>query len=258
MKKLAERLFLFFIFLFLSTALSCCSKFFKKDRYIVATSPNNPPLVMIDEEKEIVGFEIDVIEQIAISSDMNIKIIPVLKGNLLHGLIDETYDIAISSITSSNGARSFENIDINYSNPYMEIGEVFVLSEDFKDYKGLKDLVNKTVGLRKATESKQILIKEGHINIKEYTNIENTFEDMALGKIDAICVDLPTAAQFVHLNDEYKRIFRIHPDPITVKEYVIAVKKGSNSLLNRINSGIEKMKKDGSLDMLINKWFFLK
>ena len=84
----------------------------------MATDPNNPPLVMVDEEKNIIGFDIDVIQEIANKSDLNIKIIPVLKANLLYGLIDETYDIAIASITPGISSSTAEIPDIKYSKPY--------------------------------------------------------------------------------------------------------------------------------------------
>ena len=249
-----------FLFMIISTInIISCSRFsFKKSRYIVATSPSAPPLVMIDKEKDIIGFDIDVIEQIAILADINIKIIPVLKGNLLYGLIDETHDIAISSITHPKGTSPSDVLEIDYSKPYLEIGEVLVFSEDFSGFNSLDDLENKTVGVNKNAESKKVFQDHGNIRVKEYSQIEEALEDMALGKIQAICIDLPTAVQLVGLNGEYRRIFKIYPEPVTLTEYVIAVKRGNNSLLNTINTGIEKMKKDGSLDMLIDKWFFSK
>jgi len=254
-KEMKKIIISIFLILLTGMFLHSCSK---KERFIVATSPNYPPLVMINEEKEITGFDIDVIHQVATLSNMNIKIIPVLEGNLLHGLIDETYDIAIASIVLPESTPSAGNIDISYSKPYLEIGEVLVLSEDFKEYSGLKDLAHKTVGVIVHSEAKKILRNEGNINIKEYVKVDDGFEDLALDKIEALCLDLPIAAQFVLLNEEYRRIFRIHPEPITKKEYVIAVKKGRGALLNKINSGIDKMKKEGLMTAYIEKWFFAK
>ncbi len=252
-----KRIILLLFIIISAIHFNSCSKLsFKKSRYIVATSPSTPPLVMIDKEKDIIGFDIDVIERIAILAEINIKIIPVLKGNLLYGLIDENHDIAIASITHPKDTSPADVLEIDYSKPYLEIGEVLVLSEDFSGFNSFDDLKNKTVGVKEDAVSKKVFQDQGSIRVKEYSLIEEAFEDMALGKIQAICIDLPTAVQLVSLNDEYRRIFKIYPEPVTVMEYVIAVKRGNNSLLNNINSGIEKMKKDGTLDMLIDKWFF--
>ena len=133
-----KRIILLLFMIISAIHINSCSRLsFKKSRYIVATSPSTPPLVMIDKEKDIIGFDIDVIEQIAILADINIKIIPVLKGNLLYGLIDETHDIAIASITHPKGTSPADVLEIEYSKPYLEIGEVLVLSEDFSGFNSL-------------------------------------------------------------------------------------------------------------------------
>jgi polar amino acid transport system substrate-binding protein len=238
--------------------VSGCSKLFQKERYIVAISPDTPPMEMVNEDKNIVGFDVDVIEQIAQRADLNIKIIPVLRSNLLRGLIDETYDIAISSLSATQVRNSAENYGIESSHPYFEIGDVLVLSEDFGEYRDLNDLEGKAVGVKRASSSIEVFAHAEGIDVKVYDSADNAFEEMASNKIHAVCIDIPTAAQFVLLNEEYKRIFKIHPQPITVEKYVIAVKKDNSSLLNRLNSGLEKMKKDGTLNELIDKWFFSK
>ena len=92
-----------YLFLFIALVFVIMSgvKFGKKERYIVATSPNNPPMEMVDTEKSIIGFDIDVISHIAEYQKINIKLVPVLKENIYRGLIDESYDIAISSLRQS-------------------------------------------------------------------------------------------------------------------------------------------------------------
>lgn len=242
------------ISLCLGTLLSC-SRSPDRKRYIVAVSPNRPPMEMINEEKSIVGFDIDVIEALAERMDLNIRIIPVLRSNLFPGLLDETYDMAISAITPSEpGFADITGID--YSKSYLDLGDVIVTSEDFEEYTGPESLKGKIVGLREGSQSKQVLMGLGGITVREYKNVEQAFEDMATEKIHALSVDLPTAVQFVNHNIEYKEIFKIHPYPLTSAKYVIAVKSGNAALLNKINTGIDKMKKDGSLNALIDKWFF--
>lgn len=247
-----------FIILVLMGIVTTCTKIFKKERYIVATSPNNPPMEMIDQSKNIVGFDIDVVQQIAEKTGMNIEIMPVLKSNILHGLIDETYDIAISSLSLYDDSLPFETIGIDVSDPYLEIGDVLVVSEDSEDFRGLQSLAHKKVGIIEGSRSAQVLKDAGNISIREYSDIEVAFEDMARDTIFALSIDLPTAARYVYLNNEYTRIFKIYSDPLTQDKYVIAVKKGNRSLLNKINTGIERMQRDGSMDQLIQRWFFRK
>lgn len=244
-----------FVLLVLPISLQTCSKI-KKEKIKVATSPNNPPLEMIDRQKRIVGFDIDVIKRIAELSDFSITVVPVLKGNLLLGLIDESYDIAISSINLEENSLIYETIGADFSKPYLEFGDVIVVSEDFENYTGLDSLKDKIVGIREGSKTKNLLTESGIKNIKEYSNVEEAFEELASNKIHALSIDLPIASRMVNYNDEYREIFKIQPVPITDGKYVIAVKKGNYLLLDKINSGIDRMREDSTLSNLIFTWFF--
>ena len=232
------------------------AKFGKKGRYTVGTVPYNPPMEMVDEDQRIIGFDIDVMDLIARQQNISIKFVPVLKENIYRGLIDESYDCAISSLTLADTASSPEITQIGFSEPYMEIGDVVVISEDFVSYSGLESLDGRTAGLLRGTPSKSILEDRYKAETQEYDLIEAAFEDMARGTIDAIICDLPVAARMVNLNDEYRGIFRIVPEPLTRRRYVIAVKKKNADLLSTLNSGIEGIKADGTLKDLMDKWFF--
>jgi polar amino acid transport system substrate-binding protein len=234
------------------------AKISRKQRYTVGTVPYNPPMEIVDEEQRIIGFDIDVMTQIAAAQNISVKFVPALKENIFRGLIDETYDIVISSLTLTDTASSPEVTLISFSEPYMEIGEVIVISEDFTSYSGLESLEGRRVGTLRTAPSKSILEDRYGVVTQEYELPEAAFEDMARGVIDAIACDLPFASRMVHLNDEYRGIFRIAPEQLTRKSYVIAVKKGNTELLSTLNKGIEKIKDDETLENLIDKWFFAK
>ena len=89
-----------FLVIVLSFSVSC-SRLKQKKSYIVATSPDNPPMEMITKDNKITGFDIDLIKFISEKSNFDINIIPVIKENLIYGLIDGTYNIVISGITFS-------------------------------------------------------------------------------------------------------------------------------------------------------------
>jgi ABC-type amino acid transport substrate-binding protein len=232
------------------------AKLSRKERYTVGTVPSNPPMEMVDEEQRIIGFDIDVMKEIAERTNISIRLVPVLKENIYRGIIDESYDIVISSLTLPDGTSFPELPQIIFSEPYMEIGEVVVISEDFIPYTGLESLEGKRIGTLQNAPSKSILTERYSAVLQEYDGMEAAFEDMARGTIDVIVCDLPLASRMVHLNDEYRNIFKIVPEPLTRKRYVIAVKKGNTDLLSTINAGIDKIKTDGTLEELIGRWFF--
>ena len=241
----------------LTLSIVSCSKFQQKKPYIVATSPDNPPMEMITTDNKLTGFDISLIKSISEKSNFNIEIIPVIRENLIYGLIDGTYDIVISGVSFSSELKTkFPNISL--SEPYLDIGNVLVISEDLYNFKGLSDLNGKSVGIEYGSQAKKILKKKSKIKLVEYNHISEAFTDLARNKIQAVTADLPLAAQFVYYNDEYKGIFKITKLSLTKKEYVIIVNKTNHDLLKKINSGISLLKKTGELEKITDKWFFSK
>jgi polar amino acid transport system substrate-binding protein len=237
-------------------AVTVGAKISKKQRLTVGTVPYNPPMEMVGEENQITGFDIDVMNLIADRQKISVSFVPVLKENIYRGLVDGTYDIAISSITLDAATSRPEFTELNFSDPYLEIGEVLVVSEDFGSYTGPGSLESKSVGILRDGEAGSLLKKEYGALLVVYNDIEAAFEDMARGAIEAIACSLPTASRMVHLNSDYRGIFRIDPQPLTGARYVIAVRKENTELLSRINAGISQIKENGSLQELIVGRFF--
>jgi ABC-type amino acid transport substrate-binding protein len=232
------------------------AKFAKKQRLTVGTVPYNPPMEMVGEEKQITGFDIDVMNLIADGQKFSLSFVPVLKENIYRGLIDGSYDIVISSITLTAANSWPELTKLSFSDPYLEIGDVVVVPEDFGSYAGPDSLKGKPVGVLRDGESSLLLKNKHGAFVMIYDDIEAAFEDMARGTIEAIACSLPAASRMVHLNVEYRGIFRIDPRPLTGARYVIAVRKENTDLLFRINAGISQIKENGSLQELIVGRFF--
>ncbi|RKX96614.1 MAG: hypothetical protein DRP84_00235, partial [Spirochaetes bacterium] len=96
------------------------------------------PMEMITKDNKITGFDIDLIKFISEKSNFDINIIPVIKENLIYGLIDGTYNIVISGITFSTELKT-KYPDVLFSKPYLKIGDVIVISEDFYNFKGISN-----------------------------------------------------------------------------------------------------------------------
>ncbi len=255
MRKIKRKLILSLLFILSITLLISCHRLSSHKKYIVATSPTLPPFEIITKDNQLSGFDIDIIKNIAEKTKLSIEIIPVLKDNLIYGLIDNTYDIVISGIKeNSELVTKFSNI--SFSIPYLDIGEVLVISEDFYNFHNLNDLSNKTVAVKKGSKSIFELKKIKKIKIREYYKISNAFDDLARAKVDAIAADLPIAVQYVYYNDEYKGIFKIPKIILTKENYTIVVNSEKQDLLKHINNAITELKREGTIDKLIDKWFF--
>ena len=70
------------------------------------------------------------------------------------------------------------------------------------------------------------------------------------GKVDCVIIDNEPAKVFVSKNNDLK----ILPDPFADEDYAIAVKKGNTELVDKINSALEELEKEGTLKKIIDNY----
>ena len=71
--------------------------------------------------------------------------------------------------------------------------------------------------------------------------------------VDAVINDIPTNEYYV--NTLGKNDVKTVELALTREDLGIAVKKGNKELLGKINSGLQKIKKNGEFTKLYQKWF---
>ena len=71
------------------------------------------------------------------------------------------------------------------------------------------------------------------------------------GQLKAVVCDNPLALQYVGKNpDKFKLAGKVFTD----ESYGIAVAKGKNDLLDKINAGLKAIKSEGLIDQFSGKW----
>ncbi len=76
--------------------------------------------------------------------------------------------------------------------------------------------------------------------------------DLQNGGIDALINDLPVTKAYMTAKPGTVEIVG---DVLNAESYGIAVKKGNEELLNKINTGMKNIKENGTFDELYKKWF---
>ncbi|MCK9216956.1 MAG: diguanylate cyclase [Firmicutes bacterium] len=154
---------------------------------------------------------------------------------------------------------------IIHINPSPEREEVFdfsdiILKSEFCIFKksgnnyinNVADLKDKEVGVEVGGYPYHLLKSYYGINIVTIKNWYTGFEMIESGDLDAIVVD-KWVGEYELAKNRIKGIV-IAEDPIEIRYSRIAVKKGNEELLNKINTGLKKIKSDGSMTEIIDKW----
>src|SRR5262245_60400253 len=201
-------------------------------------NPKNP--------REIIGFEIDLMD--AVGKQLNRKSVFVQNqwDGLIPGLQRGNYDLAVNGIEITDDRKQ----QVNFSIPYYACGEQLSVRVGENSINSLADLKGKVVGTLKASLAQRILEREGGIEVRSYENQNNAYDDLALGRLQAVLMDWPIAVYYSKPNPKLKFV----GGSIERMEYGIAVRKEDTELLKQVNDALLALIKSGELRRIYEKW----
>lgn len=222
-------------------------------KYIVGTEPTFPPFEYTDEATgEIVGFDIDLIKEIAKEAGIEIEIQAMGFDGLIPALQSGSIDIVMSGMTIDPEREK----EVDFGTPYFNAGLSIAVAADNNEINSVEDLKGKvvavqigTTGANKANELKeQGIVKE----VKTYNGVNEAFMELLNGNVDAVINDLPVNEAYMARNPgKIKMVGEV----LEGEQYGFAVASGNKELLDKLNEGLEKVKQSGKFDELKMKYF---
>jgi polar amino acid transport system substrate-binding protein len=219
----------------------------------VGSTPTGVPFTFLDTKtNSIQGLMIDLITGIGKDAGFEIQVEPMQFSTLIASLTSNKIDI-ISAAMFATAARK-EVID--FSDPVYTYGEgLLVPKTDTRNYAAPEDLKGEVVGAQVGTAFVDALKKTGLFSeVKAYDTIPDILRDVNTGRLKAGFADFPILAYNlkqggfpeVRLVDTYK--------PTIVGTVAIGVRKGDADLLRKINTSLAKLKANGEVDKILDKW----
>jgi polar amino acid transport system substrate-binding protein len=214
----------------------------------VATNASSRPFEFVNiQTDKIEGFDIDLLNAIATKEGLKVKYVDIQFDSILDGVAACEYDAAISSITITP-ERSEKML---FSEPYFTAGQIIVVKKANTDIVNKNSLNGKDVGVLAGTTGSEEAAKISGINVKEYDEISFAYNDLIKGTIDAVIYDNSLAQFYINTNPG---VLKTVGNLMTEENYGIAVCKDNKKLLDKINSGLKKVREEGIIDSLIKKW----
>lgn len=216
--------------------------------YRIATDATYPPFETVDETtKEPIGFDIDLFNAVAEEAGIQFEFVNVNFDALLAGMAQCQYDAAISAVTiTEDRQKSF-----NFSDSYINAGQVVTINKETTDINGVADLKGKRIGVQIGTTGAIEAEKIEGAEVKTYDTVDLAFSDLANRQVDAVVADYPTSLAFVQGNPD--KIVTTG-DVFTAEEYGMPVCKTNTELLAKINEGLAGVKAKGLIAELEKKW----
>jgi polar amino acid transport system substrate-binding protein len=215
----------------------------------VAVENAYPPFNTIDEASgEGVGWDYDVVREIC----KRIDCVPEFKEAAWDGIFPAMeageYDMLADGVTFTEERDQI----VDFSTPYVTIGQVLLVRAD----------ETATVDELKADSAKLVGTQIGTTN--ETVALENfprervqSFEDfgaatlaLLANDIDGVVIDNVSASGFMNANEGQLKMI----GQLTSDEQLAFVFPPGSDLVEKVNTALEEMKKDGTLDELNKKW----
>ena len=221
-------------------------------KYVIATDAAFPPMEYVDENtKEIVGFDIDLMNAIAKEMGFEVEFKNTAWDGIFAGLESGDYDAILSSVTITEERQA----KYDFSDPYINAGQAVVVRADESEIQSHKDLTGKTVGAQIGTTGALAVQEMDGVTLKEYDTIDLALMDLVSGNLDAVVVDTPVAADYALASDQFAGKLKIVGEPFTEEYYGLVVRKGENQeLLQLFNEGLKKVRAAGTYDQIYAKW----
>ena len=217
----------------------------------VATDATWPPMEFLNEDQEIIGFDIDLMNAIAEAGGFAVEFQNTAWDGIFAGLANGDYDAVISSVTITDERKR----TMDFSTPYINAGQVLIIRQDASDdWQTLSDLQGESVGAQIGTTGAIEIENTAGVELRTYDELGLAIEDLAQGRIAGVVADTPIAADYVLQNENYSGTLEIVGEPFTEEYYGVAVKKDNNEVLDMVNAGLETVLEDGTIEDLKDTW----
>ncbi|HNW86587.1 MAG TPA: transporter substrate-binding domain-containing protein [Candidatus Limiplasma sp.] len=214
-----------------------------------ATSPDYPPFESLDDSGNVIGFDADLAAAISKLIGQDITFESTNFDSIIAGVQTGTYDLGLSCLSITE--ERLANVD--FTTPYAQNGPCLIMKAD----SGITDnasVMGKKIGVQTGTtavEAAEALTDES--NVFSYTKALDAVMDLQGNKLDAVITDTPVAEKILaELGDDTLVV----SDAITFEAeyYAIALAKGQDELKAKLNSAIESLIADGTIDKLAETW----
>ena len=218
---------------------------------IVGFDQDFPPMGFVGDDGEYTGFDLELAQEVAKRLGLEYKAQPIAWDSKDMELESGNIDCIWNGFTMTG-----REDDYTWTEPYMANQQVFVVAND-SDINSQADLAGKIVEVQ-ADSSAEAALKEAPELTATFKELLTTadyntaFMDLEQGAVDAIAMDVIVAGfQIQQRNADFK----ILDDSLSEEEYGVGFKKGNTELRDKVQSTLEEMAEDGTLQEVSEKWF---
>ena len=241
-----KKILAFLLFLFPLFSLG----YVNADTIKIVSDTAYAPFEFKDTDQTYKGIDVDIINKVAEIKGWNIQMSYPGFDAAVNAVQAGQADAIMAGMTKT---KERENV-FTMSDTYYDTKVVIATTKSNKITK-YEELSGKTVGVKNGTAAQRFLesIKDKYgFTIKTFDTGDLMNNSLSTGAVNAIMDDKPVIEYAINQGQDLS----INMDGEAVGSFAFGVKKGSKYeyLVTEFNEALAQMKKDGSLNKIINKW----
>lgn len=236
---------------FLATTMTATTA--QADTYKVGTHPTFAPFEFSDTDGTIIGFDLDVINAIAKVNGDEITIESMPFDGLIPSILTGNLDIIISGMTITEARKK----RVEFSEGYYDSNLSIIIKKDKADtYTSAEALKNQPICVQIGTTGHAFANGISQDNVKALNNEPDAILELSNGGCEAVINDRPVNLYYLKKAGLDSLSEFVDPQfKENVDKFGIAVRKGNDDLIKKINNGLAQLKESGELDKIHLKWF---
>ncbi len=225
-------------------------KILQRGKIIVGVKYDTKPFGYIDQQKKLVGYDIDLAKAIAksiLGNENRVEFKQVTPSNRILALNSGKVDMVIATMTVTKQRSEV----VEFSHPYYMAGQAILVPRN-SDISSMSDLNGKKVIIVfGSTAEKNLRLAVPDALIMGYKTYPSAYNALKSGKADAITSDDTILIGFA-LQDKSVKLL---PKRYSKEPYAIALsKEDSAKLKNKVDFIIQNLASTGKLNQLKAKW----
>lgn len=211
----------------------------------MVTNAEFPPYEYYEGDA-IVGIDAEVAQLIADELGLTLEITDVAFDSIVPGVQSGKYDMGMAGMTIDETRLK----SVNFSTPYATGIQAVIVTED-SEIASIEDISGKKIGVQTSTTGDIYACDDyGMENVVQYDNGALAVEGLKSGKVDCVIIDNEPAKAYVAANEGLK----ILETEYAVEDYAICFSKENTALQEAVNSVLEDLIADGSVQKVVDKY----
>ena len=215
-------------------------------KLIMSTNAAFPPYEMTTDSGEFEGIDIETAQAIADKLGLELQIDDMDFDAALLAVQQGKSDMVMAGVTVTDERQNVMDFTDSYATGIQSI----IVKKD-SDIASVDDLAGKKIGTQRGTTGYLYCSDDfGDENVVAYDDGLTAVQMLNNGQVDCVVIDNAPAKEFIAANPGLKLL-----DTAYVEEsYAIGIGKGNTELKDAINTALEELKADGTLQAIVDKY----